>query len=60
MKEVQIILTGAQSKEFRKTGKTIYSRGNIGYVVTANEEGLPVVTSLIPLESVNYEVVLRK
>ena len=55
----QIILTGKQSDEFRETGRTVYPYGGVGHVIEANEFGKPVVTGLVPLADVEYEIVLR-
>lgn len=59
MKEMQIILTGKQSKELLKEGKTIYPRAKVGYVIEM-VNGSPKVTALLPLDEVSYEVIIRK
>lgn len=59
MKEKQFVLTVKESKELRANGKTIHAYGGIGYVVEF-VEGSPMVTALVPLASVEYEIIVRK
>ena len=59
MKIKQFVLTCKESKEFRETGKTIHAYGGIGYVITS-VDGVPSVTSLVPLAEVEYEIVVRR
>ena len=57
-KKQQIILTGKQSEQLLKEGKTIYSHSRIGHVVEL-VDGKACVTGLIPLEEIEYDVVVR-
>lgn len=59
MKFKQFVLTMKESKELREKGKTIHAYGGIGYVIEF-VEGSPRVTSLVPLDSVEYEIIVRR
>lgn len=61
MKAKQFILTIKESKELNSTGKTIHPYGGIGYVIEIDvNDGNAKVTGMVPLDSVDYEVVVRK
>lgn len=59
MKEKQFVLTCVESKEYRTTGETIHAYGGIGYKIK-NVDGQPQVVALVPLASVEYEIIVRK
>lgn len=61
MKEKQFVLTFKESKELLNTGKTTHAYGGIGYSIAINEaNGKAEVVGLVPLDSVKYEIVVRK
>ena len=59
MKEKQFVLTCKESKELRQTGKTTHAYGGIGYDI-ALVDGAPVVVGLSLLDSVSFEIIVRK
>lgn len=60
MKEKQFVLTMKESKELKATGRTIHAYGGIGYAIGLDNAGNAVVTGLELLDSVNFEIVVRK
>ena len=59
MKFKQFVLTCKESKELRATGKTTHAYGGIGYKIEL-KDGAPVVVGLELLESVEFEIVVRR
>ena len=56
----QFVLTCVESKEFREKGETLHKYGGLGYVIVADEHGQPKVARIVPLDSVEYEIIVRR
>ena len=58
MAKKEIMLTGAELKEFKATGKTAHTYGGLTYIVKANDKGFPYVSDVVVLKadlpSVNF------
>ena len=60
MKAKQFILTCKESKELKATGRTVHAYGGIGYNIEMDEQGNAHCTGLSLLDSVDFEIVVRK
>lgn len=55
----QFVLTCKESKDLKATGKTVHNYGGIGYVIEMVDNA-PKVTALVPSESCEYEIIVRR
>ena len=57
----QFVLTCEESKQYKKTGKTVHAYGGLGYTIE-NIDSVPTVTSIVPLDPslVEFEIIVRR